>query len=131
MKEIMINGTPAPIHFGTGSIRDFTQEGGRNFEDVISGNIGGSLDALFELICTGLNYGAERRNIERRYTVREVEFMVDDDPDILREALGVFVESVQVLQSKLADIAQIDKPGNASRPKTASPRAKTIRKASR
>ena len=123
MKEIMIDGTPIPIHFGMGAIREFSQHGERSFEGVLAGDFDDNLDALLELIQIGLNYGADRKGQDKRYTLKEVEYLIDDHPSILSEVLLIFNESVKCLTDNLGNLSKLNLEGNVQRPKTSRPRA--------
>lgn len=73
MKEIIIQGTPRPIHFGLRAIDEFVKQRGAEFgQTVASTDALGSLDSIVALTATGLNEGARRADSDRRYTEDEV-----------------------------------------------------------
>ena len=61
MKEIIIQGTPHPIHFGLRAIDEFVRQRGAEFGQTVASNDAlGSLDSIVALTATGLNEGARR-----------------------------------------------------------------------
>ena len=73
MKEIIIQGTSHPIHFGLRAIDEFVKQRGAEFgQTVASTDALGSLDSIVALTATGLNEGARRAGSDRRYAEDEV-----------------------------------------------------------
>ena len=79
MKEIIIQGTPRPIHFGLRAIDEFAKQRGAEFgQAVASTDALGSLDSIVSLTATGLNEGARRAGDDSRYTEDEVWDIFDE-----------------------------------------------------
>lgn len=113
MKEIIIQGTPHPIHFGLRAIDEFVRQRGAEFgQTVASTNALGSLDSIVALTATGLNEGARRAGSDRRYTEDEVWDIFDEEPSLILAVSELFVESIAPLTDKLGDLS---KTGNARR----------------
>ena len=71
MKEIIIHGTPRPIHFGLRAIHEFTQERGADFASTVSSAEAlSTLDSIVALTATGLNEGAPPRDSMKEPDVR-------------------------------------------------------------
>lgn len=69
MNEIIIHGTPHPIHFGLRAIHEFTRLRGADFASTVSSAEAlSTLDNIVALTATGLNEGARRAGDDRRYT---------------------------------------------------------------
>lgn len=61
MNEIIIHGTPHPIHFGLRAIHEFTRQRGADFASTVSSAEAlSTLDSIVALTATGLNEGARR-----------------------------------------------------------------------
>lgn len=62
MNEIIIHGTPHPIHFGLRAIHEFTRLRGADFASTVSSAEAlSTLDNIVALTATGLNEGADVR----------------------------------------------------------------------
>ncbi|WP_281524778.1 MULTISPECIES: hypothetical protein [Alistipes] len=116
MKEIIIQGTPHPIHFGLRAIDEFVKQRGAEFgQTVASTDALGSLDSIVALTATGLNEGARRAGSDRRYTEDEVWDIFDEEPSLILAVSELFVESIAPLTDKLGDLSK-----NGKRPTTGS-----------
>nr|DAH08136.1 MAG TPA: tail assembly chaperone protein [Caudoviricetes sp.] len=106
MKEIVIQGVACPIHFGLRALCDFTKAQNADFEATVSSAEAlGSLDSIVALTVTGLNDGARRANIERRYSDSEVWDIFDEEPELILTVSEIFMESITPLTDKLGDMA--------------------------
>ena len=103
MKEIIIQGSPRPIHFGLRAIDEFVKQRGAEFgQTVASTDALGSLDSIVALTATGLNEGARRAGSDRRYT----EDIFDEEPSLILAVSELFVESIAPLTDKLGDLSK-------------------------
>ena len=106
MKEIIIQGTPHPIHFGLRAIDEFVRQRGAEFgQTVASTNALGSLDSIVALTATGLNEGARRAGSDRRYTEDEVWDIFDEEPSLILAVSELFVESIVPLTDMLSMVS--------------------------
>ena len=110
MKEIIIQGTPHPIHFGLRAIDEFVRQRGAEFGQTVASN-----DSIVALTATGLNEGARRAGSDRRYTEDEVWDIFDEEPSLILAVSELFVESIAPLTDKLGDLSK-----NGKRPTTGS-----------
>lgn len=119
MKEIIIHGTPRPIHFGLRSINEFTRQRGADFAATVSSAEAlSTLDSIVALTVTGLNEGARRAGDDRRYTEDEVWDLFDEDPTLILTVSDLFVESISPLTDRLGVIARTDTaPQGPNRPR--------------
>ena len=119
MKEIIIHGTPRPIHFGLRSINEFTRQRGADFAATVSSAEAlSTLDSIVALTVTGLNEGARRAGDDRRYTEDEVWDLFDEDPTLILTVSDLFVESISPLTDRLGEIARTDiAPQGPNRPR--------------
>ena len=117
MKEIIIQGTPRPIHFGLRAIDEFAKQRGAEFgQAVASTDTLGSLDSIVSLTATGLNEGARRAGNDSRYTEDEVWDIFDEEPTLILAVSELFVESIVPLTDKLGDLSKNGKrPTKGSR----------------
>ena len=116
MKEIIIHGTPRPIHFGLRAIHEFTRQRGADFASTVSSAEAlSTLDSIVALTATGLNEGARRAGSDRRYTEDEVWDIFDEEPSLILAVSELFVESIAPLTDKLGDLSK-----NGKRPTTGS-----------
>ena len=119
MKEIIIHGTPRPIHFGLRAINEFTRQRGADFAETVSSSEAlSTLDSIVALTVTGLNEGARRAGDDRRYTEDEVWDLFDEDPTLILTVSDLFVESISPLTDRLGEIARTDiAPQGPNRPR--------------
>ncbi len=116
MKEIIIQGSPRPIHFGLRAIDEFVKQRGAEFgQTVASTDALGSLDSIVALTATGLNEGSRRADSDRRYTEDEVWDIFDEEPSLILAVSELFVESIAPLTDKLGGLSK-----NGKRPTTGS-----------
>lgn len=109
MKEIIIHGTPRPIHFGLRAINEFTRQRGVDFGETVSTSEAlSTLDSIVALTVTGLNEGARRAGDDHRYTEDEVWDLFDEDPTLILTVSDLFVESIAPLTDRLGEIARDD-----------------------
>lgn len=107
MREIIINGQAAPIHFGMKAVNEFTKQQGSDFADNVTTSVAvGSLDSIVTLTATGLNEGARRTGLDRRYTEDEVWDIFDDEPHLIVEVSQIFVDSIVPLTDKLGGMSK-------------------------
>ena len=107
MKEIIIQGTSHPIHFGLRAIDEFVKQRGAEFgQTVASTDALGSLDSIVALTATGLNEGARRAGSDRRYAEDEVWDIFDEEPSLILAVSELFVESTAPLTDKLGDLSK-------------------------
>lgn len=107
MKEITIQGTMRPIHFGLRSLCDFTKAQNIDFDSTVTSTQAlGTLDSIVGLTVTGLNEGARRTNSDRRYSEDEVWDFFDDDPELILVVSEIFMESIAPLTDKLGDLSK-------------------------
>ena len=125
MKEIIIQGSPRPIHFGLRAIDEFVKQRGAEFgQTVASTDALGSLDSIVALTATGLNEGSRRADSDRRYTEDEVWDIFDEEPSLILAVSELFVESIAPLTDKLGGLSKNGKrrgrgrrlPQNKNRP---------------
>lgn len=106
MKEIIIQGSPCPIHFGLRSLSEFTKTQDTDFESTVSSAQAlGSLDSIVGLTVTGLNEGARRTNSDRRYSEDEVWDFFDEEPELILAVSEIFMESITPLTDRLGELS--------------------------
>ena len=116
MKEIIIQGSPRPIHFGLRAIDEFVKPRGAEFGQTVASTAAlGSLDSIVALPATGLNEAARRAGSARRYTADEERDNFDATPSLNLAVSVLFVESIAPLTDKLGDLSK-----NGKRPTTGS-----------
>lgn len=109
MNEIIIHGTPRPIHFGLRAIHEFTRQRGADFASTVSSAEAlSTLDSIVALTATGLNEGARRAGDDRRYTEDDVWDLFDEDPTLILTVSELFVESISPLTDRLGEMARTD-----------------------
>lgn len=107
MREIIINGQAAPIHFGLKAIDQFTKQRGSDFgENVTTSDAVGNIDSIVTLTATGLNEGARRTGTDRRYTEDDVWDIFDDEPHLILEVSQIFIDSIVPMTDKLGDMSK-------------------------
>lgn len=107
MKEIIINGQATPIHFGMRAVDEFTKRQGTDFEDnATTSEAIGSLDSIVALTATGLNEGARKSGLDRRYTDDDVWDIFDEEPHLVLEVSQIFIESIVPLTDKLGGMSK-------------------------
>ena len=119
MKEIIIHGTPHPVHFGLRAIHEFTRQRGADFASTVSSAEAlSTLDSIVALTATGLNEGARRAGDDRRYTEDEVWDLFDEDPTLILTISDLFVASISPLTDRLGEMARTDTaPQGPNRPR--------------
>lgn len=107
MQEIIINGQATPIHFGMKAVNEFTKQQGSDFAENVTTSVAvGSLDSIVTLTVSGLNEGARKSNLDRRYTEDEVWDIFDDEPQLILEVSQIFVDSIVPLTDKLGGMSK-------------------------
>ena len=107
MKEIFIQSSPRPIHFGLRAIDEFVKQRGTEFGQTVAlTDVLGSLDSIVALTATGLIEGARRADSDRRYTEDEVWDIFDEEPSLILAVSELFVESIAPLTDKLGDLSK-------------------------
>lgn len=107
MKDIIINGEATPIHFGMKAVDEFTKRQGTEFSDTVTTSEAvGSLDSIVALTATGLNEGARKSGIFKKYTEDMVWDIFDDEPHLILEVSQIFVDSIIPLTDKLGDMSK-------------------------
>ena len=107
MREIIINGQTAPIHFGMKAVNEFTKQQGTDFGDAVTTSEAvGSLDSIVSLTATGLNEGARKTGSDKRYTEDEVWDIFDEEPHLIVEVSQIFVDSIVPLTDRLGDMSK-------------------------
>ncbi len=107
MTEIIIKGTPTPIHFGMKAVDEFTKRSGGDFADnVTTTEAVGNVESIVALTAVALNEGARKNGNEKRYTEDDVWDIFDDDPALILRVSEIFVESIVPLTDKLGDLSK-------------------------
>lgn len=107
MKEIIIQNTPVPIHFGLRAVNEFAKRQGADFGRTITAAEGiGSLESIVALTVTGLNEGARIRGLEDRYTEDDVWDIFDAEPQLILTISDIFIESITPLTDRLGDMSK-------------------------
>ncbi len=107
MREIIYNGVALPLHFGIRAINEFAGAKGKELGDIIEqGTSFDGLDKVVEMAQCGLNEGARRRGVDKRYTADDVWDMIDDDPQLILGIVDVFAEAVELLTEKLGSLKE-------------------------
>lgn len=105
MKEIIIQGTARPIHFGMRAINEFTKNTKGDFETNISTTEAiATMDSLVAVAAVGLNEGARLSKRPERYTVDDVWDFIDEEPQLVLAIADIFKDSIDALTGKLGDL---------------------------
>jgi hypothetical protein len=107
MTEIIIKGTPTPIHFGMKAVDEFTKRSGSDFADNVTTTAAiGNIESIVALTAVALNEGARKSGDNKRYTEDDVWDIFDDDPAQILRVSEIFVESIVPLTDKLGDLSK-------------------------
>ncbi|MFR9500648.1 MAG: hypothetical protein SNH18_09425 [Rikenellaceae bacterium] len=111
MREIIYKGEARPIHFGLRQFNEIVKEQNLDFQTTVSTTeLLGSFDSIVSFAIKGLNNGARRSGIKKRYDEDEVWDMFEEEPKLLSEISAIVIESIQVISNKLGDIAPNQTP---------------------
>ncbi len=89
---ITINKTQMPIRFGMNALRLFCKATNKNLNDLSKLGQDLSLDDSVHLINAGLKDGHRKAGKEYSFTIEDVSDWLDDDINILTEAMNIFAE---------------------------------------
>lgn len=101
-KEIIVKGKPLPICYGTRVFQEICEEHGHTLGEMISeaNNAEAGLGAAslaIKLAPLALNEGSRKAGNSERYTLDDVTDMIDDEPRLLSELIGLMSEGLVVL----------------------------------
>lgn len=119
MAELIVKGSPLPIHFGMRAITEYTKRNKRDFHDVVTSTESlGSIETLADITVMGLNEGARREKSKERYTTDDVWDMFDDEPNLILKVSEIFIESITPMIDKLGSFSPNAVPTAVENPST-------------
>ncbi len=115
MKEIIYQGKALPLHFGMKAINSYTKLQGTSFESAATSTLPVSnIESIVSLTTSGLNEGARKSGIDKRYTEDDVWDIFDEEPTLIITISELFIEAIAPLTDKLGSLAPKNESPTAS-----------------
>lgn len=94
VQTIQVNGKELPISYGMAALADFLHSEGLTLTELGSIADRFQLTSVINLIHVGLKHGARKAGKEFALTPDDVADMLDDNPEIINEAMELFSASM-------------------------------------
>lgn len=110
MREIIVKGKALPIHFGMRVIHEYCKANQVEMDKALQQeNPLAALETLVAIATIGLNDGARRSGLEKRYSEDEVWDMLDERIGLVVEIGEILAEAIHPHVEQLGSVGNVPK----------------------
>lgn len=107
METIKLKKGNAHIHYGWASLRDWTNKTGKSLNELSTIGDDMTVEQTIALIWAGMKQGARKAKTKFDLDLDDVCDLMDENPNLITKCMGIFTESMAVVESPNAEGAAV------------------------